>query len=71
MLLVMTAQVVLSAIFIAGYFYILSMFLTGRVKIPSDYKEMVMTLLGVLTAGVGLVLSYWFQRQRPADPAST
>lgn len=63
-LLVMTAQVILSLAFIVGYFYLLREFMVGHVKVPADYKEMFMTLIGVLTAGVGMILSFWFQRQR-------
>jgi Zn-dependent protease with chaperone function len=65
LLLVMTAQVVLSGLFIAGYFFLLWQFLEGNVKVPADYKDMFMTLLGVLTAGVGTILAFWFSRQRP------
>lgn len=64
LLLVMTAQVVLSAVFIGGYFIILHKFVTGTVQPPPEYKDMVVALLGVLTAGVGMILAYWFQRQR-------
>ncbi len=64
LLLIMTAQVVLSAIFIAGYFFLLWQFMKGNVRVPADYKDMYMTLLGVLTAGVGMILSFWFSRQR-------
>lgn len=67
-LLIMTAQVVLSLAFIVGYFYLLREFMIGRVKVPADYKEMFMTLIGVLTAGVGMILSFWFQRQRESQP---
>lgn len=67
-LLVMTAQVVLSVTFIGGYFFTLNRFLDGSVQIPIDYKEVVITLLGALTTGVGLILAYWFQRQREQTP---
>ena len=67
-LLTMTAQVVLSALFIAGYFFLLWQFMEGNVKVPLDYKEMFIALLGVLTAGVGTILAYWFSRQRPQEP---
>ena len=63
-LLVMTAQVFLSMLFIGGYFWLLLEFLRGNVKVPIDYKDAFLTLLGVLTAGVMLILNYWFQRQR-------
>lgn len=67
-LLVMTAQVILSAVFIIGYFFLLWRFLEGHVKVPSDYKDMFVTLIGVLTGGVGLILAFWFQRQREQTP---
>ena len=64
LLLVMTAQVVLSVTFIGGYFFLLYKFMGGSVFVPADYKDMFVTLLGVLTAGVGMILSFWFQRVR-------
>ena len=70
-LMVMTAQVVLSTVFILGYFFLIYEFMRGRVKVPPDYKDMFMTLLGVLTAGVGVILSFWFQRQREQTPAAS
>ncbi len=63
-LMVMTAQVVLSAVFILGYFFLIYEFMRGHVRVPIEFKDMFMTLLGVLTAGVGIILSFWFQRQR-------
>ena len=67
LLLVMTAQVVLSGVFIIGYFVILHKFVAGAVNPPPEYKDMVIALLGVLTAGVGTILAFWFSRQRPQD----
>jgi hypothetical protein len=58
------AQILLSAIFIAGYFWVLSAFIDGKVRVPVDWKDAVMTLLGVLTASVVQVFNYWFARQR-------
>jgi protein-S-isoprenylcysteine O-methyltransferase Ste14 len=66
-LLTMTAQVVLSALFVGGYFLLMYQFLIGNVHVPEAYKDAFITLLGVLTAGVGLILSFWFQRQRPQE----
>lgn len=63
------AQIILSAIFIAGYFWVLSAFIDGKVRVPVDWKDAVMTLLGVLTASVVQVFNYWFARQRAStDP---
>lgn len=58
------AQIILSATFIIGYFWVLSAFIDGKVKVPIDWKDAMMTLLGVLTANVVQVMSYWFARQR-------
>lgn len=67
-LLVMTAQVVLSAVFIGGYFVLMYQFMLGNIHVPVEFKDAFLTLLGVLTAGVGLILSFWFQRQREQTP---
>lgn len=69
-LLVMTAQVVLSGAFIVGYFLLVREFMRGNVHVPTDFKEAFIALIGVLTAGVGQILSYWFQRQREQTPPS-
>jgi protein-S-isoprenylcysteine O-methyltransferase Ste14 len=64
--LVAYAQVGLSALFIIGYFTILMMFLTGSVSVSLEWKDTIAALFGVVTAGVGVILAYWFARQRPA-----
>lgn len=69
-LLVMTAQVVLSAVFIGGYFLVLWLFMKGQVGVPETYKDSFLTVLGVLTAGVMLILNFWFSRHREQTPPS-
>ena len=59
------AQIFLSAVFIGGYFLLMYQFLNGNVQVPLDYKDMFTALLGVLTAGAGTILAFWFQRSRP------
>lgn len=59
------AQIALSFSFIGGYFVVLGIFLLGYVRVPLDYKDAFMTLLGVITGSVGQVIGYWFSRQRP------
>lgn len=61
------AQIALSIIFIAGYFVLMYQFLAGNVKVPVEYKDMFTALLGVLTAGVGTILAFWFSRSREKD----
>ncbi len=67
-LLVMTAQVVLSVVFIGGYFIVLYALLKGELNPPAEYKDTINTLMGVLTAGVGTIIGYWFMRQREQTP---
>ncbi len=54
-------QIILSALFIAGYFSVLFFLLSGQVKIPSGAMEgMVLTIIGVLTASIPQILGFWF-----------
>ena len=53
-------QIVLSAIFIIGYFGILYMLFSGEVSISESQRDVVNILLGVLTAAVPQILSFWF-----------
>ena len=55
---VAAAQVLLSAIFICGYFAMLGAFMAGYVKVPLEYKDAFTAILGVLTGSmVALVLA--------------
>jgi Zn-dependent protease with chaperone function len=60
-----TAQVGLSAVFLAGYFLMLALFLLGEIHTPPEWRDQLGILLGVLTAGVMLILNFWFSRHRP------
>lgn len=59
------AQVALSALYIAAYFAVLVLFLTGVVHPPKEWKEVLISLISVLTGGVLLILQFWFSRGRP------
>lgn len=62
-------QAILSFLFIGTYFYILIKFMDGGVRVPPEFKDAFTALLGVLTATVVNVISFWFSRQRAsADP---
>lgn len=61
------AQIILSVVFVAGYFWVLNDFIHGRAKVSLEWKDTIGTLLGTLTAGVLLVLNYWFSRQRQSE----
>ena len=57
--MVATAQVGLSYLFLAGFFACVILYGLGY------FKNDIMT---VLTAGLQLMLSFWFMRQRTSDP---
>lgn len=59
------AQVALSTLFVGGYFVVLGLFVLGYVKTPEEWQEILKTLLSLLTAGVLLILQFWFSRSRP------
>jgi hypothetical protein len=61
------AQIALSAVFLIGYFAMLALFITGKVATPVEWKDTLAALLAVLTAGVMLVLNFWFSRSRPQE----
>ena len=68
---VATAQILLSMLFVAGYFLVLSEFIHGRIAVPIEWKDTLQTLLSLLTAGVLMILQFWFLRSRPQDPNET
>lgn len=55
-----TPQVTLSALFVGGYFTLLVMFILGYTKVDPAYKDLLLTLIGVLTAGIPQILNFWF-----------
>lgn len=58
------AQLLLSVIFILGYFATLIMFMMGYAKVPIDFKEAFAGLLSLLSAGALMILQFWFSRSR-------
>jgi len=62
-------QAALSFLFIGAYFGILLEFMKGDVHVPTEFKDAFTALLGVLTATVVTIISFWFSRQRTSmDP---
>lgn len=53
-------QIMLSVLFIAGYFLILWGLLRGYVTLPDSMRTEFSILLGVLTAAVPQILQFWF-----------
>lgn len=57
-------QFALAAIFILGYFGVVAGFMLGYVKVPPDFREAFIALIGVVTATVVQITSYFFARMR-------
>jgi len=64
------SQLLLSVLFVGGYFVILSEFIHGRISVPVEWKDVLQTLLAILSAGVLQIMHFWFSRSRPEDPAA-
>jgi hypothetical protein len=63
------AQIVLSGMFAIGYFTLLYEFAHGHVQVPPQLEDAFKMLLVFLTANLGTIISFWFQRQRVSmDP---
>lgn len=56
----MWPQIALSAAFFLGYFSILYVVFTGRAAIPEDMMTLANILIGILTAGIPMILQFWF-----------
>lgn len=65
------AQIILTIVFVIGYFVVLSDFIHGRVSVPIEWKETLQGLLTLLTAAMLQIINYWFSRQRQSTDQST
>lgn len=65
------AQFILTLVFLTGYFIVFRAFISGQVAIDPEWKDTVGNLVSVLTAGVLMILAYWFQRQRNSTDSET
>jgi vacuolar-type H+-ATPase subunit I/STV1 len=57
-------QVILALAFILGYFGVVAGFMLGYVRVPADFREAFIALIGVVTATVVQITSYFFARMR-------
>jgi hypothetical protein len=53
-------QIILSAIFITGYFFILYHVMTAAMTLDEGMKALVFTLIGVITGEVPRIMAFWF-----------
>lgn len=56
----MRPHVWLTALFLAGYFGLLYLFIAGEINVPPEYKDFSLALIGVITASVPQLMSFWF-----------
>lgn len=57
-------QGLITVLFFVGYFITLHDFIEGRIKTPLEWQDTLKTLLGALTAGIGAIVYFWFNRSR-------
>ena len=53
-------QIILSTIFIVGYFVILGNVMNKRITLDAGMKALVFTLIGVITGEVPRIMAFWF-----------
>lgn len=53
-------QITITALYISGYFVMTWCFVTGRVAVPAEHKDMVTMLVGMLTTAIPSILGFWF-----------
>lgn len=53
-------QMVLSAIFITGYFILVFILFSGQIKIDDSIRDMSNILIGVMTANIPSIMQFWF-----------
>jgi len=53
-------QLVLSLVFIGGYFLVLWALFSGNVTIPENMEQQASILLGILTVNVPIIMAFWF-----------
>jgi len=53
-------QIVLSTIFIGGYFGILYLLFTQKIEMNTALKDMILLLVGLITREVPTIMSFWF-----------
>lgn len=53
-------QMMLSALFISGYFVVLYFILSGEIKLDNGLREVAIMLLGVMVREVSSIMAFWF-----------
>ena len=56
----MWPQIILSIVFISGYFGLVYMLFSGQVKIDESIRDLSNILIGVMTANIPQIMAFWF-----------
>jgi len=56
----MWPQIVLSALFMTGYFAVMYALFSGEIVIPPGIKEMAAILVGIMTREIPTIMQFWF-----------
>lgn len=56
----MRPQMILSTVFITGYFFVLFFFFLDKIEITPEVKDAFLILIGVITANVPSIMQFWF-----------
>jgi len=56
----MWPQIMLSGIFVAGYFVLLYMIFSGHLILDESIRDMANILIGVMTANIPSIMQFWF-----------
>lgn len=56
----MLPQIILSTVFILGYFVLVFILFSGQIKIDDSIRDMSNVLIGVITANVPSIMQFWF-----------
>lgn len=56
----MWPQMILSVIFITGYFSLLSLVFSGKIAIDDSIRDMSNILIGVMTVNIPMIMQFWF-----------
>lgn len=67
-------QIVLSVLFIGGYFALLFVLFSGQVQIEGTERDIAIVLLGIMTGEIPRIMSFWFgssQGSKDKDKALT
>lgn len=53
-------QIILSGLYVTGYFVILFSLMNGWITIPVEVRDTVTVLIGMLTTAIPIILGFWF-----------